>query len=65
MTTLVTGAFGGIGAWVCKRRLEAGGQTVAFVNARPAGRCGYDFFMPGMSFPVATSMTDPFSRLMR
>jgi len=30
MTTLVTGAFGCIGAWVCKRLLEAGERTVAF-----------------------------------
>jgi nucleoside-diphosphate-sugar epimerase len=30
MTTLVTGAFGCIGAWVCKLLLEAGEQTVAF-----------------------------------
>lgn len=30
MATLVTGAFGCIGAWVCKRLLEAGGKPVAF-----------------------------------
>jgi len=30
MTTLVTGAFGCIGAWVCKRLLETGERTVAF-----------------------------------
>ena len=30
MTTLVTGAFGCIGAWVCKRLLEAGERPVAF-----------------------------------
>ena len=30
MATLVTGAFGCIGAWVCKRLLEAGERTVAF-----------------------------------
>jgi len=30
MTTLVTGAFGCIGAWVCKRLPEAGEQPVAF-----------------------------------
>jgi nucleoside-diphosphate-sugar epimerase len=29
-TTLVTGAFGCIGAWVCKRLLEAGERPVAF-----------------------------------
>jgi uncharacterized protein YbjT (DUF2867 family) len=28
MATLVTGAFGGIGAWVCKRLLEAGEKPV-------------------------------------
>jgi len=30
MATLVTGAFGCIGAWVCKRLLEAGENPVAF-----------------------------------
>ena len=30
MATLVTGAFGCIGAWVCKRLLEAGERPVAF-----------------------------------
>ncbi|MDO8479752.1 MAG: NAD-dependent epimerase/dehydratase family protein [Candidatus Rokubacteria bacterium] len=30
MATLVTGAFGCIGAWVCKRLLEAGEKPVAF-----------------------------------
>lgn len=30
MTTLVTGAFGCIGAWVGKRPLEAGERPVAF-----------------------------------
>src|SRR3989441_184669 len=30
MVTLVTGAFGCIGAWVCKRLLEAGERPVAF-----------------------------------
>lgn len=30
MATLVTGAFGCIGAWVCKRLLEAGEKSVAF-----------------------------------
>ena len=29
MATLVTGAFGCIGAWVCKRLLEAGEHPVA------------------------------------
>src|SRR6266542_4397614 len=29
MTTLVTGAFGCIGAWVCKRLLEAGERPIA------------------------------------
>src|SRR6266545_2821330 len=31
MTTLVTGAFGCIGAWVCKRLLEAGERPIALV----------------------------------
>lgn len=30
MATLVTGAFGCIGAWVCKRLLEAGERLIAF-----------------------------------
>jgi len=30
MATLVTGAFGCIGAWVCRRLLEAGEKPVAF-----------------------------------
>jgi nucleoside-diphosphate-sugar epimerase len=30
MATLVTGAFGCIGAWVCKRLPEAGEKPVAF-----------------------------------
>jgi nucleoside-diphosphate-sugar epimerase len=30
MATLVTGAFGCIGAWVSKRPLEAGEKPVAF-----------------------------------
>lgn len=30
MATLVTGAFGCLGAWVCKRLLEAGEEAVAF-----------------------------------
>ena len=30
MATLVTGAFGCIGAWVCKQLLEAGEKPVAF-----------------------------------
>jgi nucleoside-diphosphate-sugar epimerase len=30
MATLLTGAFGCIGAWVCKRLLEAGERPVAF-----------------------------------
>jgi nucleoside-diphosphate-sugar epimerase len=30
MATLVTGAFGCIGGWVCKRLLEAGERLIAF-----------------------------------
>jgi nucleoside-diphosphate-sugar epimerase len=32
MATLVTGAFGCIGAWVCRRLLEAGEKLVALVG---------------------------------
>ena len=34
----MTGAFGCIGAWVCKRLLEAGERTVAFVVADDSWR---------------------------
>ncbi len=34
MATLVTGAFGCIGAWVCKRLLEAGERLIAFDGAK-------------------------------
>jgi len=50
MTTPMTGAFGCIGAWVCKRLVEAGERTVAFrvgddpwrmrmIVAREAAQC--------------------------
>ena len=35
MATLVTGALGCIGAWVCRRPLEAGEKPVAFMGLRP------------------------------
>ena len=39
MATLVTGAFGCIGAWVCRRLLEAGEKPVAFNPATTRGAC--------------------------
>ena len=55
MATLVTGAFGCIGAWVCKRLLEAGERPVAF----DVGEHTIDRIIHLAAWPVPLCRQDP------